>query len=207
MQDLSTENIRNQLEHFLNLPSAKSLDRNALLQLEKDDNILLKKFKDESFQQEKLDRRKIVQDSTGDTMSLIAALKWMTQKGNHEDLDLLFAARQSGHLGTEALALITYAIKCISDRDMEERAKNRPAEILQITTPLPDESDEDRAQRVEKIRAYAIEVLQSKTFADNWLNTPKSELDQKSPSDFLVTPKGAEIVKAMLGRIEYGVYS
>jgi putative toxin-antitoxin system antitoxin component (TIGR02293 family) len=207
MQDLSTANIRSQLENSLRLPPAKSLGRNDLLKMEKEENVLLQNLKKERLKEEKLDRKQLIQNPTSDNKILISALKWMTQKGNYEDLDMLFTARQNSHMGKEALALITYAIKCISDRDMEERAKNRPAEILQVTTPLVDESEDDRISRFNGVRIRAIDVLGSEASADNWLNTPRSELDQKTPRDFLVTPKGAEIVELMLGRIEYGVYS
>jgi putative toxin-antitoxin system antitoxin component (TIGR02293 family) len=142
-----------------------------------------------------------------DMTKLIADLKWLIEKGIYEDIDVLFRNRYNPKFNLEALELVNHAIKCISDRDMEERAKNRPAEILQITTPLVDESEDDRISRFNGARIRAIDVLGSEASADNWLNTPRSELDQKTPRDFLVTPKGAEIVELMLGRIEYGVYS
>jgi putative toxin-antitoxin system antitoxin component (TIGR02293 family) len=142
-----------------------------------------------------------------DLEKLITALKWMTEKGTYDDLDTLFSARVNPKINQEAMLLISHAIKCISDRDIAARAKNRPEEIERITTPLVDESDIDRKQRAEKIRVYAIEVFENdEVSADKWLRTPRSELNEMTPYDFLVTPRGTEIVEEMLGRIDYGVY-
>jgi putative toxin-antitoxin system antitoxin component (TIGR02293 family) len=169
-----------------------------------------KNVRDREIQQRSQDERRARLSSIEnpiDMTKLIADLKWLIEKGIYEDIDVLFRNRYNPSFNLEALGLVSHAIKCISDRDMEERSRNRPAEILQITTLLDDESKDDRTQRFNRVRIYAIEVLGSEASADNWLNTPRPELDQKTAIDFLVTPKGAEIVELMLGRIEYGVYS
>jgi putative toxin-antitoxin system antitoxin component (TIGR02293 family) len=207
MLNQSTKSVQQHLEKCLGLAPGKYLDREDLLKLKSENNDVIQKIKEENLKEERVDRSRLIQDPNSDDKLTIAALKWMTQKGTYEDIDVLFAARQNRQLSQEALALIAYAIKCISDRDIEERAEGRTAEIEKVITPLADEPDLDRQQRIERIRTYAIEVFENdKVSADKWLRTSRSELGEMTPYDFLVTPRGAEIIEEMLGRIDYGVY-
>lgn len=68
-----------------------------------------------------------------------------------------------------------------------------------------DESD--KVYRLAKIYALAIEVLEDKKHAIQWLNTPKIPLGGVTPLSLLDTAAGTQEVEHLLGRIEYGVLS
>lgn len=53
----------------------------------------------------------------------------------------------------------------------------------------------------------AEDVLQSKEHAQIWLRTPKKALNGETPYQFCDTSPGYQEVRALLGRIEHGVYS
>ena len=68
-----------------------------------------------------------------------------------------------------------------------------------------DESD--RLFRFVRIAAQAAEVLGSEEKASRWLHSPNRALGGGRPLDLVDTDLGAREVEAVLGRIEYGVYS
>lgn len=68
-----------------------------------------------------------------------------------------------------------------------------------------DESD--KVYRLAKIYAFAIEVLEDKKLAIQWLNTPKIPLGGVTPLSLLDTAAGVQEVEHLLQRIEYGVLS
>jgi Protein of unknown function (DUF2384) len=145
-------------------------------------------------------------DPTNPTQ-LIAALKWMVQKGIDDDIDILLEARDNPQLSQEALQLLDYAIKCISDRDVEQQNEEFASQIERIKTPLESESNEIRDRRKQEIRDYAIEVFESENNAQQWLASSRQELGGLTPNDVIITAEGYETVKSMLSIIDYGVYA
>lgn len=65
----------------------------------------------------------------------------------------------------------------------------------------------DRLARIARIIAMAVEVLGTKEAAIQWMNAPNRALGGRVPLASLDTDLGAEAVEAVLGRLEYGVYS
>jgi uncharacterized protein (DUF2384 family) len=145
-------------------------------------------------------------DSTNPT-KLIAALKWMVQKGTDDDIDILLDARENPQLSQEAIKLLDHAIKCISDRDVRQQREEFASKIERIKTPLESESNEIRDRRKQEIRDYAIEVFESENNAQQWLASSRQELGGLTPNDVIITEEGCETVKSMLSIIDYGVYA
>ncbi len=69
----------------------------------------------------------------------------------------------------------------------------------------PDESD--RLVRLARVAAQAEETLGSAERAAAWLRRPSRALGGEAPLDLLDTDLGAREVEAVLGRLDYGVYS
>lgn len=59
----------------------------------------------------------------------------------------------------------------------------------------------------DEIATLAAKVLGSPTLADRWLQRPAIALDGRRPADLLATEQGAQSVRELLMRIEYGVYT
>ncbi|MFM0327710.1 type II RES/Xre toxin-antitoxin system antitoxin [Caballeronia glebae] len=72
---------------------------------------------------------------------------------------------------------------------------------------LLDSNATDRLLRLASITEQAIDVLGSKEAAEQWLSQPAIGLDQRRPIDLLQSSEGAELVKTLLTRMDYGVYS
>lgn len=68
-----------------------------------------------------------------------------------------------------------------------------------------DESD--KALRLARILAQAVEVLGGTAEARGWLNAPQRGLGGAVPLDYAATEVGAREVENLLGRIDYGVYA
>jgi uncharacterized protein (DUF2384 family) len=54
---------------------------------------------------------------------------------------------------------------------------------------------------------FGIEVLGSLDNFKIWINSPILALGQQKPKEFLDTSLGITMLKNILGRIQYGVYS
>ena len=67
--------------------------------------------------------------------------------------------------------------------------------------------DSDRVVRTASVLAQAIGTLGDGKKAVHWLTTPNRALGGEVPLTLLDTSAGKEEVEAILGRIEYGVYS
>ncbi|MGE5446610.1 MAG: antitoxin Xre/MbcA/ParS toxin-binding domain-containing protein [Ignavibacteriales bacterium] len=67
--------------------------------------------------------------------------------------------------------------------------------------------ESDRLYRLARIVSLAIEVLNSKEKAREWLMRPNRALGGEAPLSLLDTDIGAKQVEEVLGRIAYGVYS
>ena len=61
----------------------------------------------------------------------------------------------------------------------------------------------DRAE----ILAKAAEVFGTQDEAEQWLERAAPGLDGRRPLDLLATPVGVELVKDLLERLDYGVYT
>lgn len=70
-----------------------------------------------------------------------------------------------------------------------------------------DMQESDRLLRYARLYARAQAVLQDEAAARDWLKQPARALDFVTPLTFAETEAGAREVEALLGRIEYGVFS
>ena len=70
-----------------------------------------------------------------------------------------------------------------------------------------DMQESDRLLRYARLYARAQAVLQSDAAARDWLKQPARALDFVTPLTFAETETGVREVEALLGRIEYGVFS
>jgi len=68
-------------------------------------------------------------------------------------------------------------------------------------------AESDRAVRMARVYATAVEMLGNAGKAAAWLRTPNRALGGELPLDQLDTDLGAREVENLLGRIAYGVYS
>ena len=68
-------------------------------------------------------------------------------------------------------------------------------------------AESDRAARVARVYATAVEMIGNESKAVEWLRTPNRALGGEIPLDTLDTDPGAREVEDILGRIAYGVYS
>lgn len=57
------------------------------------------------------------------------------------------------------------------------------------------------------ILELAVAVLSSAGAAQEWLHSPQIGLNQQRPVDLVQTAEGAELVKSLLARMQYGTYS
>lgn len=57
------------------------------------------------------------------------------------------------------------------------------------------------------LRRLAAEVFGTITLAQNWFDQPAMALNQRRPSDLMGTIAGRELVRTILGRIDFGVYT
>ena len=81
-----------------------------------------------------------------------------------------------------------------------QRSQKAPAKRLSVEQSA-------RAWTFATILAQAMRVFSSRRAAETWLQTPAYALNQQRPIDLLSTPEGADLVRTLLGRIEYGVYT
>jgi putative toxin-antitoxin system antitoxin component (TIGR02293 family) len=72
---------------------------------------------------------------------------------------------------------------------------------------LLDKDLSDHLIQITKVFARAVEVFGTPQNAAQWLKSPILALGSVPPMEMLDTSTGVELVTAILGRIEYGVYS
>lgn len=65
----------------------------------------------------------------------------------------------------------------------------------------------DRLYRVARVTRRAVAVFSTANDAVAWLKSPNATLGGRTPLSMLDTDAGAERVRKLLGRIEYGVLS
>jgi putative toxin-antitoxin system antitoxin component (TIGR02293 family) len=59
-----------------------------------------------------------------------------------------------------------------------------------------------------KVWTHAVDTFGSEERAEQWMHIPLSELNGRTPEDALASdPQAADEIDAILGRIDYGVYS
>ena len=68
-------------------------------------------------------------------------------------------------------------------------------------------AESDRAVRLARVYAIAVEMIGEEEKAVEWLSTPNRALGGERPLDQLDTDVGTRQVEDVLGRIAYGVYS
>ncbi len=69
----------------------------------------------------------------------------------------------------------------------------------------PEESD--RLYRLARVTLMAIQVLGTQEKAKQWLERPNRALGGETPLHLLDTDIGSRQVEAILGRIDYGIFS
>ncbi|WP_405121496.1 antitoxin Xre/MbcA/ParS toxin-binding domain-containing protein [Pseudomonas petroselini] len=84
-----------------------------------------------------------------------------------------------------------------------------PALALSFQAPVECWSSEYRSYlvRCREILDMAERVLGSRRSAENWLEREAFGLDGHAPCDLIATQTGCTLVKNLLTRIEYGVYT
>jgi putative toxin-antitoxin system antitoxin component (TIGR02293 family) len=65
----------------------------------------------------------------------------------------------------------------------------------------------DRLVRAARLFSIAVEVLEDAEAAARWLRTPQRALGGAVPVQLAETDVGTRAVEALLGRMEYGVYT
>lgn len=90
---------------------------------------------------------------------------------------------------------------------MSERTLHRfKAAPREQNKPL-DANQGSRVWAMADVVSKAKEVLGSLEEAERWLTSPAIGLNSKRPIDLMGTMPGAEVVKNLLERMEYGVYT
>lgn len=56
--------------------------------------------------------------------------------------------------------------------------------------------------RVKRVFALAVGIMGSKVAAEEWMNTPVMELDDRKPSHLMATSAGADLVENFLKRLD-----
>ena len=65
----------------------------------------------------------------------------------------------------------------------------------------------DRLFRVSRIVALAVDVLEDEAAAVRWMKSSQRALGDAIPLELVGTDVGARAVEALLGRMEFGVYT
>ncbi|MGH9610522.1 MAG: type II RES/Xre toxin-antitoxin system antitoxin [Bryobacteraceae bacterium] len=84
-----------------------------------------------------------------------------------------------------------------------QRTLTRRLSQASLLTP----AESDRAARMARVYAGAVDMIGDEDKAVEWLCTPNRALGGERPLDQLDTDMGARMVEDILGRIAYGVYS
>jgi len=65
----------------------------------------------------------------------------------------------------------------------------------------------DAAVALQEVTDSATRVLGSHDFAEHWLTLPALALDGQRPLDLMGTAPGVEVIKTLLIRLDFGVYT
>lgn len=108
---------------------------------------------------------------------------------------------------------VTYLIKRIpelKDQSFFQRAIGMSLRTFQRKNAgktLLTSAQSGKAWNFAEVIAQATSVFGTKEAALEWLNKPAMALEGKVPLDLLDTSAGQEMVRDLLGRLEYGVYT
>lgn len=91
------------------------------------------------------------------------------------------------------------AVLGVSQRTLERRASSVQGTL--------DANSSDRALRLAAVTDRAIAVVGSRVAAERWLSSPALGLNGRKPLELLQTSEGTELVKVLLTRMDYGVYT
>ncbi len=92
-----------------------------------------------------------------------------------------------------------YGVLGISPKTMQRRS-NSAHQTLDVNAS-------DRALRLASVVHQAIDVLGSLEAAERWLDSPATALDRRKPIDLLQSTEGTHMVKTLLTRMGFGVYT
>jgi putative toxin-antitoxin system antitoxin component (TIGR02293 family) len=92
-----------------------------------------------------------------------------------------------------------YSVLGISPKTMQRRS-NSAHQTLDVNAS-------DRALRLASVVHQAIDVLGSLEAAERWLDSPATALDRRKPIDLLQSTEGTHMVKTLLTRMGFGVYT
>ena len=70
-----------------------------------------------------------------------------------------------------------------------------------------DPHQSSRVWSFAEVLVKATQVLGSQEDAELWLSSPAIALDGRKPIELMVTAQGVELVKTLLDRMAYGVYT
>lgn len=115
-----------------------------------------------------------------------------------------FVQRIEQGLPVRALAQLKRYSK-LSDTDLTAVIPRRTMVSFKNVQRLTAEQS-DRVARTAGMVAHAQRVFGDAEIAREWLLTPNPALDYEAPLRMLRTGSGADLVAAVLIRIEYGVY-
>jgi putative toxin-antitoxin system antitoxin component (TIGR02293 family) len=102
----------------------------------------------------------------------------------------LAALRELGYSEAEINTLV------VPKRTLARRqAQNEPLSV----------EETDKAMRLERVAALALQVFGQAGKANGWLRKPKRQLRGEAPLNFLRSENGARIVEDMLRRVEHGI--
>jgi len=110
-------------------------------------------------------------------------------------------------LPTKAYAAVAKALNLTPDEEdslLQNRLRTR-ARWKQRSRLDPATSD--RLVRLARILALAIDVLESKAHAVDWLRESSDVFGDRTPLEMMTTDVGADKVTNMLYQMEHGVYA
>jgi len=143
------------------------------------------------------------------TVAAIASVlggKSLLKKEVRSDAELIQLTRQ----GLPVASLSRLAGEMEMDRGSVARAvgiSDRTLSRRMAKKERLSAEESDRAIRLARVYAAALDTLGTPAKASSWLRHPNRVLEDQVPLDMLDTDAGARSVETILGRIAYGVYS
>lgn len=146
-----------------------------------------------------------VEYQTADTLSAILGGSKAVKKPLSGDFDLIALTRK-GIKKSSLKSLAAYL-----GVSMEVLSSLLHSSYRNIQRKQDDDLlDTLKTEKVLELAAFArrgMDVIGSKEYFAEWLQSPLPALNHKKPIDFLDTSFGIQMLYKLLGRLEYGVYS
>lgn len=120
------------------------------------------------------------------------------------DMDLIEAVRQG--LPGEGVAILAGKLG-ISPGELGKYLHVSHKTLHRHKGEILNAKISDRLLSLTLIFSRGVEVFGSEDNAAAWFKSPVCSLGNSRPLDFLDTTVGISMIKTLLGRIEYGVYS